>query len=124
MGVGQPGARLGEGGVEFGATRVLRGIFGLAEGEDGVFQGTGTVEAPAAPGDGLGEIGFEGADGGESFADTIAMLVERFPVFRGGVDDDLAGESVAEGVEGGTLSSCGSTWTRGKLCVFAAGLEL
>jgi hypothetical protein len=56
------------------------------------------VEAPVVLGDGLGEIGFESPYGGEGFADAIAVLVEGFLVFRG-VDDDLAGESVAEGVE-------------------------
>jgi hypothetical protein len=108
MGVGHPGAGLGEGGVEFRVTGVLRRVFGLAEGEDGVFQGTGVVEAPAALGDGLGEVGFESAFGGEGFADAVTVFLEGFLVFRG-VDDDLASESVAEGVERGTLSAfCGT----------------
>jgi hypothetical protein len=123
MGVVHPGATLGDGGVGFGVTGVRKEMFGLAEGEDRVFQGTGAVEAPAVLGDGLGEIDFQSADGDQSFANTIAMLLEGFFVFRG-VDDDLAVEYVAEGVEGGTLFSCGCTRTRRELGVFASGVEL
>ncbi|HEY6341618.1 MAG TPA: hypothetical protein VIY49_09010 [Bryobacteraceae bacterium] len=123
MGVGYPGAALGEGGVEFGLTGILGDLFALAEGEDRVFQGTGAVEAPAVLGDGLGEIELESADGGHSFVDAIAVLLEGLLVFRG-VDDDLTGESVAEGVERGTLFPLGGTWTARKLGVFTAGGEL
>jgi hypothetical protein len=57
MGVGHPGAALGEDGVDFGVVAgVLDDMFALAEGEDRIFQGTGAVEAPALLGDGLGEI--------------------------------------------------------------------
>jgi hypothetical protein len=70
--VRDPGAGLGEGGVEFELVGVLRNIFGLAEGEDSVFERAGAVEAPAVLRDGLGEIGFENADGGEGFADAVA----------------------------------------------------
>ena len=54
MGVDHPGAALGEGGINFGFAGVLTEMFALAEGEDGVFQRTGAVEAPAILGDGLG----------------------------------------------------------------------
>jgi hypothetical protein len=123
VGVGHPGVGLGDGGVEFGVVGVLRGMFGLPEGEDGVFQRAGAVEAPAVLGDGLGEIDFERAYGSQSFTDAVAVFVKSFPVFRG-VDDDLAGESVAEGVEGGTLFTFDRTGAGGTLGVFAVGVEL
>ena len=122
-GVVHPGAALGEGGVEFGLIGILGDMFALAEREDGVFQGTGAVEAPAVLGDGLGEIDFESAFGGEGLADSVAVLVEGFLVFRS-VDDDLAGESVAEGVEGRTLFTFRGPRTRRKLGVFTAGGKL
>jgi hypothetical protein len=75
---------LGEGGVELGVTTVRREMFALAEGEDGVFQRAGAVEAPAVLGDGLGEVGFDGAFGVEVFAEGIAVLRERFLVFGSG----------------------------------------
>ena len=96
-GVRDPGAALGEGGIDIRVVGVLGDVVDLAEGEDRVFQGTGAVEAPAVLGDGLGEIDFESAFGGEGFADAIAVFGEGFLVFPS-VDDDLAGESVADGV--------------------------
>jgi hypothetical protein len=72
MGVVHPGLGLGEGGVELRVTIVRREMFALAEGEDRIFQRAGAVEAPAVPGDGLGEVGFEGAVGVEVFAEGIA----------------------------------------------------
>jgi hypothetical protein len=47
-------------------------VFGSAEGEDGILQRAGAVEAPAVLGDGLGEVSFDGAFGFEVFADGIA----------------------------------------------------
>jgi len=47
----------------------------------------------------LGEIGFEGADRSEGFADGVAVLLEGCPVF-GCVNDDLAGKAVSEGIQG------------------------
>jgi hypothetical protein len=117
-----PGAGLGGGGVGLGATGLFGGIFALVEGEDGVFQGAGAVEAPAVLGDGLSEIELESAGGGEGFADAIAVLRESLLVFRG-LKDDLASEAVAEGVEGGTLFAFGGTRTGGMLGVFAACIE-
>jgi len=70
-----------------------------AEGEDGIFEGAGAVESPAVLCDCLGEIGFEGVDRSEGFADGVAVLLEGCPVF-GCVNDDLAGKAVSEGIQG------------------------
>jgi hypothetical protein len=59
----------------------------------------GAVEAPVVLGDELGEGGFESANGSERPADVVTVLLEGLLVF-GSVDDDLAGEAVAEGVQG------------------------
>jgi hypothetical protein len=93
------GAALSESGLDFGVG-VTVGVRMLlkAEGEHGVFEGSGAIEAPLVLRDGLGEIDFEGADWGEGFADSIAVFSEGGLVFRG-MDHDLAGEAVAEGVQ-------------------------
>jgi len=101
-GLFNPGAALGEGGIDFGVARSGVGVVLKAESEDGVFEGAGAVEAPVVLGDGLGEGGFEGTDGGERLPDGVAVLLEGLPVFLG-MDDDLASEAVAEGVERGTF---------------------
>jgi hypothetical protein len=44
--------------------------------EDAGFHGADAFEPPAVFGNGLGDIDFEGADGGESFADAFAVRVE------------------------------------------------
>jgi hypothetical protein len=134
MSVVHPGLGLGEGGVELRVTTVRREMFALAEGEDGVFQRAGAVEAPAVLGDGLGEVGFGAPSGSRSSRMASrarfwraqrfrCALVEGLLVFRG-VDDDLAGDAVAEGVERGTLFAFGGTGPGGKVGVFAAGVEL
>jgi hypothetical protein len=110
MGVVHPGLGLGEGGVELRVTTVRREMFALAEGEDRIFQRAGAVEAPAVPGGGPGRGRFRGRRRGRGLrgghrtlifgAQGIRYaLVEGLLVFRG-MDDDLAGEAVAEGVEG------------------------
>ena len=62
-GLGDPGASLSKSGVDFGVAGIRIGMLLKAEGEDGVFEGSGAVEAPLVLGDGLSEIGFEGSDG-------------------------------------------------------------
>jgi hypothetical protein len=69
-----------------------------ARGEDAGFHGADAFEALAVFGDGLGEVDFEGADGREGLADTLAVRFEG-RLFSGGEDMDLAGEAVAIGVE-------------------------
>jgi hypothetical protein len=73
-----------------------------AGGEDGGFHGADALEAPAVFGNGLGDIDFESADGGEGFADAFAVSVEG-GLLSGGEQVDLAGESVFVGVETGAL---------------------
>ena len=50
----------------------------------------------------MSEIRFEGADGLQSFADGVAVLLEGGLVFRS-VDDNLAAQAVAEGIKRGSL---------------------
>jgi hypothetical protein len=66
--------------------------------DDAGFDGADALEAPAAFGDGLGEIDFEGADGSEGFADAFAMSVEG-GLLSGGENVALANESVFVGIE-------------------------
>ena len=58
------------------------------------------VEAPGGVGQGLDEIGFGGALGMVFVCEGFEVALVGFEVL-GGHDYDLAGESVAEGVEGG-----------------------
>jgi hypothetical protein len=88
--------------------------------KNGVFERAGAIEAPVVLGDGLGEVGFEGAEGGEFFADGVAVFLERGLIFRR-VDDDLAGEAVAEGVQQRTFLAFFGTGAGGELRV--AGLH-
>jgi hypothetical protein len=48
----------------------------LAESEDAGFDGAGTVEAPVALGDGLGELPLQIADGREGFDDGFSVFLE------------------------------------------------
>ena len=68
-----------------------------AQGEEIVFEGGDSVEPPGGVGQGLDELGFNGAFGlalGDEGLDVALVGVEVVA----GEDDDLAGESVAEGV--------------------------
>ena len=67
---------MGESGVDFGAGGRVGALL-EAEGEDGVFEGAGAVEAPVVLGDGLGERGFESANGSERPADVVTVLFGR-----------------------------------------------
>ena len=82
-----------------------------AEGEDGIFEGAGAVESPLVLGDGLGEIGLDGAGRSEGFADGVALHLEGCPVF-GCVNDDLAGKAVAKGVQRKSVSCLSRTTAR------------
>src|SRR5215467_7630740 len=95
----------------------------MALGENGVFEGAGAVESPFVLGDGFGEIELQGADGGEGFADGFTVFLEGGLVF-GGMDDDLAGESVAEGVQGRAPFAFLGARASGNLRVGAVGDEL
>jgi len=110
---------LGEGGVDLGVAGGEVGVVLKAEGEDGVFEGPGSVEAPVILRDGLGEGGFQGADGSERLTNGVAVLLKGLLVRS--MDDDLAGEAMAEGVEGGTFFAFLGAGTCGKLLVGAVG---
>jgi hypothetical protein len=71
-------------------------------GEDTGFDGAGALKAPAIFRDGLGEIDFEGADGGEGFADAFAVGFEGGSL-SGSEKVDLTGEAVFVGIETSAL---------------------
>jgi hypothetical protein len=96
--VSEPGAAFGEGDDCFGVV-VARLEDADVEGEDGVFDGDGALQLPAAVGDGLDDAGCELAGGVEVFVGDAAVFVLGDLVFRG-QEVDLAGEAVAECVEG------------------------
>ena len=85
--------------------------------ENASFDGAGALEAPAVFSNGLGDIDFEGADGGEGFADAFAVRVEDGPL-RGSEKVDLTGEAVFVGIE---TSALGAGLTAG--CGRAGGLS-
>ena len=74
LAVGEPDAGLGEGDVDLGIAGGAFGGLADAHGEDGAFDGDAAVEAPAVGGDGLDEVGFQGADGGEGLVDAGAVF--------------------------------------------------
>jgi len=72
----------GESGPASGLGSADVGIHLEAEGENGIFEGAGAVEAPVVLGDGLGEGGFQSAEGFQIFADSFTVLLEGRLVFR------------------------------------------
>ena len=95
-GLGEPGAGLGEGIVDFAVAGEV-GVEG--QGKDGAFDGGGAFEAPPVVGDGLREIRLQRADGLEGLMNAAAVLVIGGLV-GGGEDVDLACKFLAKGVEG------------------------
>src|ERR1700678_2351948 len=75
-----------------------------ADGEGAGFDSTNTLQAPVVFGDGLGEGGFEVANGSEGFDDAFAMDGEGF-LFAVGEELDLAGEAVSIGIEPGAVGA-------------------
>ena len=108
LSLSDPGLALGERGVEFGSGGIGPAVLPMAESEDGIFEGAGSMEAPFVLGDGLREIELQRADGGESLDDGVTVLLEGLLVFRG-EDDELASEAVAEGVQARTSFTFGGT---------------
>jgi hypothetical protein len=72
--VGQPGTALGEGNLDFGLV-VAWFEDADVESEDGVFDGGGALQLPAAVGDGLDEAGFEIVGGAEVLGGVAAVFV-------------------------------------------------
>jgi hypothetical protein len=62
------------------------------------------VIIPAIFSDGLGDIDFEGADGGEGFADALAVRVEG-DLLSGSEKVDLTGEAMFVGIETSALGA-------------------
>ncbi len=102
-GVLAQGGGHGKRGVDFrmGRVDVVR-LLVDAEREQVGFEGGDAIEAPGSVGERLHELIFEGALGLEVVEEAAGVAFVGSVVF-GGQDDDVAGESMAEGVEGGTL---------------------
>jgi hypothetical protein len=77
-----------------------------AQSKEIVFERRDAVDAPGGVGEGLHQVGFAGAAGVVFVAEGVAVGAVGVEVFAG-EDDDLAGESVAEGVERGALLASG-----------------
>ena len=124
LGIGPEDAGLGHGGVDFGVSGVeVAGFHGVAEGDAVVFDGAGAIETPFVFGDGLGDLDFEGSDGAVGVADFAGELIEGAAVFFGH-EGDLAGEAVADCVQGGADFALWSYGPGGVLRVAAVGFEL
>jgi membrane protein len=106
LALGEPDAGLGEGDVDLGVAGGAVGGLADADGVDGAFDGDAAVEGPAVGGDGLDEVGFQAADGGQGLVDAGAVFAVGDLVV-GGQDVDLAGEAVAVGVEGARVAVLG-----------------
>jgi hypothetical protein len=121
--LGDPGVGFGErfvngnlGGVFSNSPEGVAELTEYASSEDAGFDGAGAFQAPVIFGDGLGQLGFEGADGFEGFADAGAVLVESLVLF-GGEKADLAGEAVTISVEAGAMLAFFGFGTGGFLSV-------
>ena len=95
----------------------------MAEGEEVVFNGADSVEAPAIGGDALGELGFHGSFGGEALYERggEGVVHDAIGVGHGGY---LAGEIMAAGVQSGRFFAFLRPGTRGTQGVAAVGFEL
>ena len=94
----------GEGGGERGVNLRIGGVdgvlvFGESEGKEVGFEGGDAVESPGGVGDFMDELFFEGAFGLEVVEEFLSVELVGGEVV-GGEDDGVAGESVAEGIEG------------------------
>jgi hypothetical protein len=98
----------------------LFGLFVDAEGKKISFEGGNTVDTPRCIGEGLDQLLFEGAFGLEIVKEALGVGLVGGVVFRR-EDDDVAGESMAEGVEGGALFAGGGAGAGGALGVGAVG---
>src|SRR5579862_3586630 len=110
-----------------GDLRVVAGegvvrVVGNVNGEEILFHGSSADETPMGFGDTAGEKGFVTTDRGEAFDDG---LHEGFggKAFGFGKETDLSGETVAAGVEAGTLLAFLSLRTCGLLGVAAVGFQ-
>ena len=109
----------GEGGLDFRVSGIdVFGLFVDAEGEKISFESGDAVDAPRCIGEGLHELLFEGACGPEIVEEALGVGFVG-GVVLGGKDDDVAGEAVAESVEGGTLFAGRGAWAGGVLGVGA-----
>ena len=115
------GSGHGQSGLDF---RVSGGDIGRlfvdAESKKISFKSGDAIDAPGSIGEGLNELLLEGAFGLEVGEEALGV---RFigGVVLSGQDDDVAGESMAEGVEGGTLFTGGGAGAGGVLGVGAVG---
>ena len=74
------------------------GFAGGGQGEEIGLERRDAVEAPGGVGQGLDEVGLDGAFGAQVVGERGAVGTVGLQIF-GRHDDDLAGEAVAEGVQ-------------------------
>jgi hypothetical protein len=93
----------GESGVNFRVSGVdVVGLFVDAERKEVSFESGDAIDTPGCVGEGLHELLFERALGLEIVEEALGVVCIG-GVVLGGKDDDVAGESMAECVEGGAL---------------------
>jgi hypothetical protein len=98
FGLIEEGLGSGERGVDFGVIHVyVSSLREVAEGEDVVFDGADTLQAPEVLRDEGCELEFERVLRPEAIDDFLNELIVRGAIFYGG-DADLAGDAVAQSV--------------------------
>ncbi len=97
------------------------GLVGGGKGQEVGFEGGDSVQAPGGVGEGLDQMGFGCAFGMVFVGEGLVVALVGSEVL-GGHDDDLAGESVAEGVEGGSLFAGGCFGAGGVLGIGSVDL--
>ena len=118
VGLLAPGSGLGEGVIDLGKAGAVGGVPVHAESERARLDGAGALEAPLVGGDGLNNLALKIGCRGEGFLDDLAVFVEGL-LLCGSGDADLAGESVAIGVQAATrlafggFGTCGAGRVRG-----------
>ena len=95
----------------------------MSESEDAGFHGFGALETPCVLGGGFGEVALDGSFGFEEADVFEEEFIVGGALFRGH-DGDLAGEAVAEGVEGGAAFAFLGAGTGRFRCIAAVGFEL
>ncbi len=104
-----PGVGLSEGVIDLGDAGIVAAVLHTDSKHSGL-DGAGTIEAPEVVGDRLCEGALEVGAGGQVLEGDFAVMVVGLLLF-GGLDVELAGESVARGVEAAARFALGGLWT-------------
>ena len=107
----------------FGMARLPKiPVFHVADGEEVVLGGGDAVESELQIGAGVGKLGFDDSDGGHAFDEGVGELVIGGHFFLGEMEG-LGQETVAGGIEGGTLFAFFGARAAGVFGVLAVGAE-